>query len=154
MKKKTSFMVVRLLAISVLLAGCAPMQKTRVTESTLPTLKGRWSGWTTFSSLQTNKVRTTLEINTDKVPIQGKIILHQLPGNVRVFLLIDLKDVSADNSFTLYFKDGKITDSGTILGTHGQNFLELSYYVGEKQHKFDGRFYFNGGKGDFTATKD
>jgi hypothetical protein len=153
-KKNTSLMVARLLLISVLLAGCAPMQKTVITESTLPTLKGTWSGWTTFSSFETNKVRTTLEISTDKVPIQGKITLHQLPGNVRVFLLIDLKVVSADNSFTLYFKNGTITDSGTILGTNGQNFLDLTYYAGEKQHRFDGRFYFNGGKGDFTATKD
>jgi len=140
--------------MSVFLAGCAPTQKTLITESALPTLKGKWSGWTTFSSFQSNRVRTTLEINTDKVPIQGKIILHQLPGNVRIFLLIDLKDVSADNSFTYYFKNGTITDKGTILGTNGQNFLELIYSTGEKQQRFDGQFYFNGGKGEVTLTKE
>ncbi len=154
MKKNTCLMAVRLLLISVLLAGCASMQKTVITESTLPTLKGTWSGWTTFSSFPTNSVRTTLQISTDKVPIQGKIILHQLPGIARVVFPIGLEDVSADNSLTIIFKNGKITDSGTILGTNGQNSLELTYYAEESRHRFDGQFYFYGGTGNFTATKD
>jgi hypothetical protein len=154
LKKNTSIMAVRILLMSVLLAGCTPMQKTVITESTLPTLKGTWSGWTTFSSFQANSVRTTLEISTDKVPIRGKLILHQLPGIARVIFPIELKDVSADNSVTLYFENAAITNSGTLLGTNGPNFLELTYYAEEKQHRFDGRFYFYGGKGDFTATKD
>jgi hypothetical protein len=143
-----------LLWVSVFLVGCVQLQKTAITESTLPTLKGKWSGWTTFSSFQSNRVRTTLEVNNDKVPVQGKIILHQLPGNVRVFLLIDLKDVSADNSYTYYFRNGAITGKGTLLGTNGQNFLELAYSTGEKDHRLDGQFYFNGGKGEITLSKD
>ena len=147
-------MAVGLLFIWMLLAACAPMQKTVITNSNLPTLKGTWSGWTTFSSFQSNPLRTTLEIRNDTVPIEGKIILHNFPGVARRnFTPIPLEDVMADNSVILNFKNGKITDNGTLLGTNGQNFLELTYYYEGEKQKFNGRFYFYGGTGDFTATK-
>jgi hypothetical protein len=152
-KKNSCLMVVCLLSIVMLLAGCAPTQKTVITDSNLPALKGTWSGWTTFSSYPANKVWTTMEIVSDTVPVRGKLILHRLPAVARVVFPIGLEDVTVDNSVTLYMKDGKITDSGTILETKGQNFIELTYYPGGK-HRLDGRFYFYGGKGDLTLTKD
>jgi hypothetical protein len=152
MKKNACLMSMVMFLIWMLLAACAPMQKTVITNSNLSTLKGKWSGWTTFSSYQTNPLMTTLEISNDKVPIEGKIVIDNFPGPVRRTLNIPLKDVSADNSVTLYFQNGKITDNGTILGTNGQNFLELTYYEGEKQ-KLDGRFYFYGAMGTTEFTR-
>ena len=153
MKKNSCLMAVGLLFIWMLLAACAPMQKTVITNSNLPTLKGTWSGWTTFSSYQSNPLRTTLEISNDTVPIQGRIILHNFPGIARYFIGIPLEDVRGDNSVILNFKNGKITDNGTLLGTNGQNFLELTYYYEGEKQKLNGRFYFYGGTGDFTAAK-
>jgi hypothetical protein len=156
MKKDAWLIAVGLFILSVIVGGCAttPMEKAAVTLDALPTLKGKWSGWTTFSSFPGNSVRTTLEINNDRVPLHGMVILHRLPEAAEAFFPIRLENVSADNSVTIFFRNAKITESGTILGTKGDNFLELTYYVGEKKQRFDGKFYFYGGKGDFTATKD
>jgi hypothetical protein len=152
MKKKGCLMSMAMLFSWMLLAACAPMQKTLIMNSNLPTLKGKWSGWTTFTGYQANSLMTTLEITNDAVPVEGKMIIHNFPGPVRRAFDIPLKDVSADNSVTFYFQNGKITDSGTLLGTNGQNFCEFTYY-GERQ-RLDGRFYFHGAAGAMEFTKN
>jgi hypothetical protein len=152
MKKMGCFMWMILLLVWMLLAACAPMQKTVITNSNLPTLKGTWSGWTTFRGYQGNSLMTTLEIFNDNVPIEGRIIIHHFPAAARNTFGIPLKDVMADNSIILKFNDAKITDDGTLLGTNGQNYLELTYYEGEKQ-KLDGPFYFYGAAGTTEFTR-
>jgi hypothetical protein len=153
MKKMGCFMWMILVLLWMLLAACAPMQKTVITNSNLPTLKGKWSGWTTFSGYQANSLMTTLEIFNDKVPIEGRIIIQHFPAAARIAFNIPLKDVMADNSIILKFNDAKITGDGTLLGTNGQNFLDLTYYAGERQ-RLDGRFYFYGAKGTTEFTKE
>ena len=152
MKKNGCFMSLVMLLVWMLLAACAPMQKTVITNSNLPALKGKWSGWMIFSGYQGNSLMTTLEIFNDKVPIEGRIIINDFPAAARNMFGIPLKDVMADNSIILKFNDAKITDEGTLRGTNGQNFCELTYYAGEKQ-RLDGRFYFNGAAGTSEFTK-
>jgi len=152
MKKLISLVGIGVLFVSLVLAGCASlqMQKTPVTQSTLPTLQGRWEGWTTFSSFQTNPVLTIVEINNATVPLQGKITLNNLPD--RVAALFPATAVTAGNNAILDFNNGKISDQGTLIGTKGENFLELSYYAGEKP-KLDGWFYYWGSRGTVTVNK-
>jgi hypothetical protein len=138
-------MVLAMLLVWMLLAACAPMQKTVITNDNLPSLKGKWSGWTTFRNYQERSLMTTLEIFNDKVPVAGRIIINDFPAAARNMFGIPLKDVMADNSIVLKFDDARITDEGTLRGTNGQNFLELTYY-GERQ-RLGGPFYFYGAAG-------
>jgi len=152
MTNNSFLMSLMMLLVWVLLAACAPMQKTVITNSNLPALKGKWSGWMIFSGYQGNSLMTTLEIFNDKVPIEGRIIINDFPAAARNMFGIPLKDVMADNSIILKFNDAKITDEGTLRGTNGQNFLELTYY-GERQ-RLDGRFYFYGAAGTTEFSRE
>jgi hypothetical protein len=127
-KNRISPVGIGLLFVAILGVACAPVQKTMIAENDLPALKGTWSGWTIFSSAQTQPVLTALEISNDTVPLQGKITLSNRP------------------------KNGKISDQGTIIGQSGENFLELTYSAGEKP-RFEGWFYYYGARGTLTVTK-
>ena len=148
MKKIMVLVGVSLFLVSMV--SCAPMQKTMVTKSNLSALKGNWQGWTTFSSIQSTPVLTYLQITNDSVPVQGNITLNNLPDAVAAVFPADAK--TAGNNVTIDFSNGKITDQGTLIGRSGENFLELTYYAGEKP-KFSGWFYYYGFKGTVEFTK-
>jgi hypothetical protein len=150
MMNRISLAGVGLLFVLVTGMACAPVQKTIITKSDLPTLKGTWSGWTIFSSAQNNPVLTTLDINNDTVPLQGRITLSNLPPGVAS--LFPVESLSAGNQVAINFRNGKISDQGTIIGQSGENFLELTYSAGEKP-KFDGWFYYYGARGTLTVIK-
>ena len=150
MKKAICLVGMGLLLVSMVWVSCAPMQKTVITKSNLSTLKGRWQGWTTFSSVQSNPILTTLQITNDAVPVQGNITLNNLPDSVALAFPADAK--TAGGNVTIDFKNGLITDQGTLIGQSGQNFLELAYYAGEKM-KMNGWFYYYGAKGTIELTK-
>jgi hypothetical protein len=78
---------------------------------------------------------TTLEINNDTVPLQGKIKLDNLPSPLA--RLFQAESIPVGNSAVINFKDGLISDQGTILITEGGNFIERTYYA-EERPKFDG----------------
>ena len=141
---------VGLVLVSLALVACAPAQKTVITQSRLATLQGTWSGWTTFSSAQMNPVLTTLEIGNDTVPLQGKIILFNLPPGV--VSSIPAESLSTGNRVVIEFKNGKLSDQGTIIAQSGENFLELNHRAGEKP-KLDGWFYYYGARGTLTVNK-
>ncbi len=150
MKRTTCLAGIRLLLVSVALLSCAPAQKTIVTTSNLSTLKGTWEGWTDFGLGQAPPVLTYLEIINDSPPIQGKITLNQLPGPVALVIPADAK--TADNSLIIDFKNGKISNQGTIIAQSGQNFVELTYFGGGKP-KLEGWFYYWALKGTLSVTK-
>jgi hypothetical protein len=150
MKKTICLAGVGLFLVSMVLVSCAPVQKTMVTKSNLSSLKGTWQGWTTFSSVQSTPILTTLEITNDTVPVQGRITLENLPRTVASIFPADAK--TADNDLTINFKNGMISDQGTLIGQTGQNFLELTLSVGEKM-KMNGWFYYYAAKGTVELTK-
>ena len=150
MKNRVSFVGIGCLFVFMLGMACTPVQKTMITKSDLPALKGTWSGWTIFSSAQTQPVLTALEISNDTVPLQGKITLSNLPPGVAS--LFPVESLSAGNQVVIGIKNGKISDQGTIIGQSGENFIELTYSAGEKP-KFDGWFYYYGARGTLTVTK-
>ena len=150
MKRTICLTGIGLLLVSVALVSCAPAQKTVISNSNLPTLKGAWEGWTDFGLGQAPAVLTYLEIINDSPPIQGKITLNQLPGPVALVVPADAK--TADNSLIIDFKNGKISNQGTIIAQSGQNFVELTYYGGGKP-KLEGWFYYWALKGTLSVTK-
>ncbi len=150
MKRAICLMVMGLAIISMISVSCAPAQKTIITNGNLPTLKGTWAGWTDFGLGQAPGVLTYLEIINDSPPIQGKITLNQLPGPVALVVPADAK--TADNSLIIDFKNGKISNQGTIIAQSGQNFVELTYFGGGKP-KLEGWFYYWALKGTLSVTK-
>jgi hypothetical protein len=150
MEKRIFLGGIGLLLVSVLLVSCAPVQKTIITKSNLPTLRGTWQGWTTFSSFEGKPVLTSMEINNDTVPVMGKIILYNLPDAVASILPVDAKTAGGD--VPIDFKNGEISDQGTLIGQTGKNFLELTLLAGEKM-KMNGWFYYYGFRGTVELTK-
>ena len=152
MKKAMGLVGFGLLLVLVGLLSCAqvPVEKTIVTEGNLSALKGTWSGWTSFKGLASSSVLTNLEISNDTVPIQGTITLYNLPQGVAN--LFPNESLSLGNNFTLDFKNGLISDKGTIIAESGKNSLELAYYAGEKP-RVDGWFLYYSANGTMTLTK-
>ncbi len=152
MKKTIGFVGIGLFLTFVGLLSCAqvPVEKTIITESNLSTLKGTWSGWTSFRGHASSSVLTDLEINNDTVPIQGTITLYNLPEGVANLFPND--SLAVGNNFTLNFKNGLISDKGTIIAKSGKDSLELAYYAGEKP-RFSGWFLYYSANGTMTLTK-
>jgi hypothetical protein len=152
MKKRICLLGMGLLLVSMVLVSCASLQvkKTPITKSTLSSLQGRWEGWTTFSSFQANPVVTVLEINNNTVPVKGKITLNSVPEGVAA--LFPSNVLAPGNNVILDFNNGKISDQGTLIGTRGGDFLELTYYAGEKP-RFDGWFFYEGARGTMSVNK-
>jgi hypothetical protein len=153
-KKAICLVGIGSLLISMVLLGCASMgpgPKTAITTSNVSMLQGMWSGWTTFSVYQDKPVRTKLEFSNATVPLQGRITLDfgLTPQVARVFPA-DAK--TGGNLAIIEFKNGMISDQGTVIGTTGQNFLELTLRSGEKM-KMNGFFYYYGTRGTVEFTK-
>ena len=139
-----------LVVASVILAGCASGPKTTVTTSNLSALKGTWEGWTDFGIGQGKPVMTRVEIVNDTVPVTTKITLNNLPSDVaRVF---PAETKTAGNDVTFEFKDGRLSDQGTLVARSGKDVLEITYFSGEKP-KIKGWFYYWTTKGTFDAQK-
>ena len=150
MKKTICLVGMGLLLVSMVMMSCATAPKTIITNSNLAALKGNWQGWTTFSSLPSTPVLTYLQITNDTVPVQGNMTLSSLPDRVALAFPADSKTAGGD--VTINFNNGMITDQGTLKGKSGQNFLEFTYYAGEKQ-KLNGWFYYYGTNGTVELTK-
>ncbi len=150
MKNTFSWVVLGWIFVSMVGVACTPVQKTTITRNDLPALRGTWSGWTSFSSAQTSPAPTTLEIVNDTVPLQGKITLSNLPPDVAS--RFPAESLPAGSRVTLDFRNGKISDQGTIIAQSGENFLELTYSAGAKP-KLDGWFYYYGARGTMSLKK-
>ncbi len=150
MKKVICLVGLGLLLVSISVLSCAPVQKTVITKDNLPALKGKWEGWTIFSSFQASPVLTTMEIDNNTVPIKGKINLFNLPQKIADnFPGVPL---SAGNNIVIDFANGEISDQGTLIGQTGKNFLELTLLAGAKM-KMNGWFYYYGSKGTVELTQ-
>ena len=150
MKKVFCLVSIGLFFVSMVMMSCAPGQKTIITKSNLPTLKGNWEGWTTPDSSQASSIRTTLEIYNDTIPLQGKITLINLPEPVAFALAAEAK--TAGNNAIINFGNGMISSQGTLIVQSGQDFLEFTLFVGEKM-KMHGWFYYYGFRGTVDLTK-
>jgi hypothetical protein len=135
---------------SLVMMSCAPVQKTMLTKNSAPMLKGNWQGWTTFSVVPSNPILTTLQITNNAFPVEGNITLINLPDGVPSIFPADTKTPSGD--VTIDFSNAMVTDQGTLLLRSGENFLELTYYTGEKP-KLAGWFYYYYSKGTVELTK-
>src|SRR5512139_3536787 len=85
--------------------------KIKIAAKDLPGLKGTWVGMLDFGDVGgvAASSNCTLEILNDKVPVQAKLTILNVPDFVAPFLGI----MSGRNEFNL--EDGQITSHGTIF---------------------------------------
>jgi len=129
-----------ILIISMALVSYAKMEKTAISEGNLTDLKGKWVGTRTVGMYALD---TELEISNDSLPVQGKVIFHQVgrPGMPSGTQIVD-------------FKDGKINDKGNLLVKDSAIELELSLYKDAGKMKLEGDFSAMGGvKGTMSFKK-
>jgi len=72
MKKVICLAVVVLMIAAVAFAAA---KKVAITEKNLPSLKGTWEGIVTYGLFEVQTGPMTLEILTDKAPVNGKVTL-------------------------------------------------------------------------------
>jgi hypothetical protein len=121
MKKIICLTAVVLMVVSV--AFAAEMKMKKIAAKDLPGLKGNWVGMLDFGMVggQAANSNCTLEILNDKIPVQAKLTVLNVPDFVAPLLGI----MSGKNEFNL--DDGQITSQGTIFWiSNEKNIFEVS----------------------------
>ena len=128
-----------LVLISTALVSYAEMQKIALSEGNLADLKGKWVGSRTVGPGRV--LNTDLEISNDSLPVQGKIIFHDVlrPGKSATTEVRDFK--------------GKINDQGNLFHKDPDNEIELSLYKDDGKMKLEGNFFWMGTKGTMSFKK-
>jgi len=143
MKKVICLAVVVLMIAAVAFAAA---KKVAITEKNLPSLKGTWEGIVTYGLFEVQTGPMTLEILTDKAPVNGKVTLD-VPQLVASQYGFQSGKKSRENP------DGKITPQGSILwkgGGDANHSMEAWLTDGNKLQIF---YYWLGMRGDATLTK-
>ena len=119
MKKIICLAAVVLMVVSVAFAA----GKMKIAAKDLPGLKGTWTGMLDFGMIgdQVASSNCTLEILNDKVPVQAKLTVLNVPDYIAPHLGI----MSGRNEFNL--DEGQITSHGTIFWlSNEKNVFEVS----------------------------
>ena len=157
MKKVPCLIVLLLLLVEAIIAGCAtvPTTTTILTETNLRILRGRWEGSAVFAGGVHTAV--TLDVYNDSLPLKGKVSIENIPReSANIF-----PGGFEGSGWESYFDNGTITDKGgLIIRGRGGNFGEFSLIEGkskrsliEGESKLDGWFYVWGAKGAATLHK-
>ncbi len=131
------------LIISVALVSYGKMEKTAISKDNLADLKGKWTGTRTLTGgrggMQVSN--TDLEISSDGLPVQGKIIFQ---GVVRR---------GGSETVTIDFKGGKINDQGNLVITGPNIEVELTLSKDGVKMQLEGSFFWAGAKGTLLFKK-
>jgi hypothetical protein len=134
-----------MLVVSV--AFAAEMKMKKIAAKDLPGLKGTWAGMLDFGDVggQAASSNCTLEILNDKVPVQAKLTVLNVPDYIARLLGI----MSGRNEFDL--NDGQITSHGTIFWlTNEKNVFEVS--MGREKY-LDATYWYRMIKGSALLKK-
>ncbi len=143
MKKSICLIAVVLMVVSVAFAA----GKMKIAAKDLPGLKGTWVGMLDFGDVggQAASSNCTLEILNDKVPVQAKLTVLNVPD----FVAPHLGVMSGRNEFNL--NDGKLTSQGTIFWISPEkNMFELS--MGREKY-LDASYWYREIKGSALLKK-
>jgi hypothetical protein len=77
MKKAMGVVVMFFLLIVMGMTSYAVMAKKPITAADIPSLKGKWKGERIIMGVP-NKFPMDMEINNDKLPLKGKVTLHNV----------------------------------------------------------------------------
>ena len=138
--------IICLLAVVLMIASVA-YAAAKITAKDLPALKGTWTGMLDFGMVgaQAGSTPCTLEILNDKVPVQAKLTLSNVPDFVASAIGITAGKNEKD------LTDGQLTSHGTIFWTGGEkNMFEVSM-SGEK--KLSATYWFRTIRGSALLKK-
>ncbi len=142
MKKIICVLVVVLMVVSVV---CA-QKKMAISAKDLPWMQGIWTGNVSFGIQEGAGSLATLQIFNDKVPIQAKLTINQIPDAVASPLGL----TPGQNVFES--DEGAITTQGTILFSGPtKSFFEITK-SDDKKLKCD--YWFRGLRGDGIFRKE
>jgi hypothetical protein len=140
--------IICLTAVVLMIASVAfAAGKMKIAAKDLPGLKGTWVGMLDFGDVggQAASSNCMLEILNDKVPVQAKLTVLNVPDFVAPYLGI----MSGRNEFNL--DDGKITSQGTIFWINPEkNMFEVS--MGREKY-LDATYWFRVIKGTALLKK-
>lgn len=143
MKKIICLAAVVLMVVSVAFAA----GKMKIAAKDLPDLKGTWTGMLDFGMIgdQVASSNCTLEILNDKVPVQAKLTVLNVPDYIAPHLGI----MSGRNEFNL--DEGQITSHGTIFWlSNEKNVFEVS--MGREKY-LDATYWFKWIRGSAILKK-
>ena len=143
MKKIICLAAVVLMVVSVAFAA----GKMKIAAKDLPGLKGTWTGMLDFGMIgdQVASSNCTLEILNDKVPVQAKLTVLNVPDYIAPHLGI----MSGRNEFNL--DEGQITSHGTIFWlSNEKNVFEVS--MGREKY-LDATYWYRTIKGTALLKK-
>lgn len=143
MKKIICLIVIALMIASVAFAAA------KITAKDLPGLKGTWTGNLDFGDVGVTAASTacTLEILNDKVPVQAKLTLSNVPDYIASHLGV----MAGRNEFNL--DNGQLTSQGTIfwISPEGEkNVFEVS--MGREKY-LDATYWFKWIRGSAILKK-
>jgi hypothetical protein len=147
MKKIICLTAVVMLVVSVAFAAEMKMKMNKIAAKDLPGLKGTWVGMLDFGMVGADAASSncTLEILNDKVPVQAKLTVWNIPD----YIASRLGVMSGRNEFDL--NEGQITSHGTILWINDQkNVFEIS--MGREKY-LDAAYWFRWLKGTALLKK-
>ena len=157
MKKVPCLIVVLVLLVEVIIAGCATVSTTPtiLTRNNLPILEGRWEGSAIFA--ESIRTTVTLDIYNASLPLKGKVSIQNIPREAANIFPGGFEG----SGWESYFDTGTITDKGgLIIRGRGGNFGEFILIEGrskrsvlEGESKLDGWFYLWGAKGATTLHR-
>ena len=152
MKKTIHIAGIGLLLVSMIMVGCAtmaPVQKTTITTANLSALAGKWQGWTNFDDFPGQPIMTTVEIPNSTIPLQGTITFPNVSAGAAA-AVPGVFTTAGQN--VVQFSNGRISQRGTLIAKTGMNFIEFTYYGGDKP-KLDGWFFYMGASGTMSVSK-
>ncbi len=139
--------IICVFAVVLMIASVAYAQKKMaITAKDLPGMQGFWAGNVSFGIQEGAGSTATLQIFNDKVPIQAKLTINQIPDAVASPLGL----TPGQNVFES--DEGAITTQGTILFTGPtKSFFEITM-SGDKKLKCN--YWIKGLRGDGAFRKE
>jgi len=142
MKKVIVLVGMILLFVFMAMASYALYTKKPITPVDLPSLKGKWSGDRVVGT-KPDKYLVDLEINNDKLPIEGKLTLHKVirggqKGRTEVYNLL---------------KNSEINKEGNLVIKGKEVVFELSLYTEGGKMKLEGNYKFQDLDGTLSVYK-
>ena len=128
-----------LVIISIAVISYASMEKVAISKENAADLKGNWTGDRSVGPGDTRN--TSLEINSDSLPVQGKFVFYDVkrPGGAVATVPVPFK--------------AKINEQGNLLIVGGNTDIELFLYKDGGKMKLEGNYFWYGEKGTMSLKK-
>jgi len=142
MKKGIILIGVILIFVFMAITSDARYTKKPITPDDLSAMKGKWQGDRVAKDIRASgNFPVDLEINNDKLPLQGKLTLHRV-----------MKAGQQERTEIIGLKNSEIKEGNLVI--KGQSVeIELSLYTDDGKMKLEGDYQFQNLKGTLTVYK-